>query len=94
MFSAATIPGNVNVVTEDNRGHKPEFWANSATRRIVGISDDAPSHVRHQAKEYRDRIEAEIHRAIIGAIRSDRQTLAAELRKAGFTDLAVAILEM
>ena len=33
--------GAIEVQTESNRGHPPEWWAERLTDRIIGISDNA-----------------------------------------------------
>lgn len=85
--------GKVDVFAETDKGHSPEFWAESATRRILGTSyGHLGPHVEEQAKAFRERLKGEIYRAIIGALRSDRQTIAGDLRKDGMEVLASQLL--
>ena len=41
--------GNISVATQNHRGHPPEYWAERATERICGISENAEPHVKQQA---------------------------------------------
>jgi hypothetical protein len=86
--------GNVMVSTTQNRGHAPEFWAEQATRKICGISDNADPHVRKQALAFRDKIYAVILAEMRSAIRSDRVTLSNQMRARGVNDLAQIIREL
>ena len=45
--------GNISVATQQNRGHPPEYWAERATERICGISENAAPHVKQQAEAFR-----------------------------------------
>ena len=45
--------GEIGVVTSQNRGHPPEFWAERCTARICGISENADGHIRQQAEAFR-----------------------------------------
>lgn len=87
--------GGVQVLAEDNRGHPPEYWAESATDRIVGkMHENMPDHVRQQGQAFRDQIRVVIFRHIMGALRSDRQTIAGELRKSGMPEVARDLLNL
>jgi len=71
----------VDVVTTDNGGHPPEFWANQAVQKIMHVADSAPQPIRDQAKAFRDTMEYVILHAVKQAIESDRTTQAANLIK-------------
>jgi len=86
--------GNVMVSTTQNRGHAPEFWAEQATKKICGISENADPHIRKQALAFRDRIYSVVLAEIRSAIRSDRVTLSNQLRNRGIKDLAQIIKEL
>jgi len=45
--------GNISVATQNYRGHPPEYWAERATERICGISEDAAPHIKQQAEAFR-----------------------------------------
>jgi len=86
--------GNVMVRAENNRGHPPEFWAESATKTILGTaSDHLGPDVEEQARVFRDRLKGEIYRCILGALRSDRQTIAGALRRDGHDVMADQLLQ-
>ncbi len=86
--------GNVMVQAEKNRGHSPEFWAESATRKILGVAyEHLGPDVEEQARVFRDRLKGEIYRCILGALRSDRQTIAGALRRDGHDVMAVQLLQ-
>ena len=44
--------GLIRVATENNKGHSAEYWAERATARICGISENAAPHIRQQAEAY------------------------------------------
>ena len=83
--------GKVNVVAENNRGHSPEFWADRIANRVCGISSDAPPHVRQQAEAFREQVRDIALKCIMGALRSDRQTMAGEIRES-YPEIARQIL--
>jgi len=85
--------GNVTVTAEVNRGHPPEFWAERVTDKIVGkMHANMPDHVRQQGEAFREEIKGMIYRHMLSAIRSDRQTVAGELRKSGYPAIARDVL--
>ncbi len=86
--------GDVTVHAENNRGHSTEFWAESATRRILGTAyEHLGPDVEEKARVFRDRLKEEIHRCILGALRSDRQTIAGALRRDGYDMMADQLLQ-
>lgn len=86
--------GNLEIATEENRGHSPEFWAEKATDRICGISEDAAPHIRQQAEAFRLAIYNTILYYIKSAINSERCTMRNLLEKQGHEDLAKIIKEL
>lgn len=86
--------GSLEVHTSENKGHDPEFWAEQATNRICGISQDAPDHVRQQALAFRKKIYSIILANIKSALRSHRVTMSNKLRNQGHEDLAKIIKEL
>lgn len=69
----------VDVVTSDNGGHSPEFWANRAAHRIVQVSDSAPPVISEQAKAFQKQVEQVILYYMKQAIQCDRSTVASQL---------------
>ena len=62
--------GNVMVATSDDGGHKPEFWADVITTRLVSISASAEPHVRQQAEAFRQQVYEVVLRGIKAPFRA------------------------
>ena len=86
--------GGITVDTQQNRGHTPEYWAQRATERICGISENAEGHVRQQAEAFRVAIYSAILYYIKQSINSDRCTMKNLLTKQGHEDLAKILTEL
>ena len=86
--------GAIEVQTEANRGHPPEWWAERLTERIVGISDTAAPHIRQQAEAFKVAIYETILYHIKQAINSERCTMANLLRSQGHENLAKILKEL
>ena len=83
--------GKVNVHATQNKGHDPEFWAEQATKKICGISDNAPEHVKQQALAFQKQVYDVILYTIRNAIKSKKTTYANLLEKQGHRDMAEII---
>ena len=86
--------GNIVVDTQEHRGHPPEYWAERATERICGISENAEGHVRQQAEAFRVAIYSTILYYIKQSINSERCTMKNILAKQGHDDLAKILTEI
>jgi|TARA_R100000084_G_scaffold90938_2_gene44920 hypothetical protein len=86
--------GLITVATENNKGHSPEYWAERATQRICGISENAAPHIRQQAEAYKLSIYETILYHIKQAINSERCTMKNLLVKQGDKDLANILQEL
>jgi len=86
--------GSVMVATSDDGGHKPEFWAQVVTKRLVSISENADPHVRQQAEAFRQQVYEVVLRGIKSAIASDRTTLSVILRRQGHNHMADLLKEL
>jgi len=86
--------GEIGVVTSENRGHPPEFWAERCTARICGISENADGHIRQQAEAFRLAIYSGILYHIKEAINSERCTMRNLLNAQGHEDLAKILKEL
>ena len=86
--------GEIGVVTSQNRGHPPEFWAERCTARICGISENADGHIRQQAEAFRPAIYTAILYHIKEAINSERCTMRNLLNEQGHEDLAKILKEL
>ena len=82
------------MATENNKGHSPEHWAERATERICGISENAAPHIRQQAEAYKLSIYETILYHIKQAINSERCTMKNLLVKQGDKDLANILQEL
>jgi hypothetical protein len=65
-------PGTVSVVTTQNGGHSPEFFAERIVARLIVISETTPEPLKAQALVFRDSMHALILDGIKRAIASDR----------------------
>lgn len=86
--------GSITVETQNNRGHPPEYWAERATERICGISEDAAPHVKQQAEAFRVAIYNTILYYIKQSINSERCTMKNLLTQQGHEDLAKILTEI
>ena len=86
--------GQLGVVTSENRGHPPEFWAERCTARICGISENADGHIRQQAEAYRLAIYEQVLYHIKQAINSHVVTMNAELTTQGHQEMAKILKEL
>lgn len=96
MNQSAFTVGSVGVVTTNHGGHRPEYYAESLTNRLVNVAETTPEPLKAQAFAFKDVIRALSLHLIKAAIRSDRTTLVSTLRDAGFQEAAqlVATLEV
>ena len=86
--------GAIEVVTTENKGHSPEFWAETCTARICSISDNAEPHIKLQAEAFRLAIYNTILYYIKEAINSERCTMRNLLIEQGHEDLATILKEL
>ena len=86
--------GNITGDTQQYRGHPPEYWAQKATERICGISENAAPHIKHQAQAFRLSIYNTILYYIKQSINSERCTMKNILAKQGHEDLANILTEI
>lgn len=64
--------GSVLVVTTQNGGRPPEYFAERIVQRLMFIGDGAPQPIRDQAFAFREKMQAVILDGIKQAIESDR----------------------
>jgi|TARA_X000001382_G_scaffold48606_1_gene32937 hypothetical protein len=89
MFEPSTLEiGNVLVTATQNRGHDPEFWAQSAADRIVSVGSNCHPAIAQQAEAFKESVRATALHYMKEAIKSDRTTLIAELERQGHKDMA------
>jgi len=89
LFEASALEvGNVVVATTQNKGHDPEFWAKTASDRIVSVGGNGHPLIAQQAEAFKQSVETTVSFYIKEAIKSDRTTLIAELERQGHGDMA------
>lgn len=87
--------GAVNAYTTSGRGLNVEELAEMAMRKVLHIADTAPPDLREQAQQFKMRLRNEVLVPFMHqAIRSDRTTLANQLRGAGFAEVADIVLRI
>ena len=80
--------GDVLVTTTQNKGHDPEFWAQSAADRIVSVGGNCHPAIAQQAEAFKEAVRATALHYIKEANKSDRTTMIAELERQGHKDMA------
>ena len=88
------VLGTVSVSTTEYKGHDPEFWATQATKKICDISEDAPEHIKQQARAFQNQVYTVILYTIKNAIKSQNTTNANLLEKQGYEDMAKILREL
>jgi len=80
--------GQVKVVTTQNCGLTPEYWADRALEKIVYVAADSNPYIRDQAEAFKDSIRQVLIYYVKQAITSDRTTLFNLLQKQQQGDMA------
>jgi len=80
--------GNVIVKTSEQGGLNNEQIADLAVDKIASVSDDAPSHLKEQAKLFREQLKGIIHHYILLARKEERATIIQALRSSGHKEMA------
>ena len=80
--------GQVFVTTTQQKGHDPDFWAQSASDRIISVGNNSHPLIAQQAEAFKENVQKIILYCIQEAIKSDRTTLIAELEQQGQQDMA------
>ena len=80
--------GNVIVKTSDKGGLNNEQIADLAVDKIASVSEDAPSHLKEQAKLFREQLKGIIHHYILLARKEERATIMEALRSNGHKETA------
>ena len=89
MSSEGSIKlGAYSVHTTDFKGHDPDFWAKTATERIINIGGNCHPLIAQQAEAFKRDVLQTISYYMKEAIKSDRTTLIAELEKQGQQEMA------
>ena len=80
--------GNVLVTTTENKGHDPEFWAETIADRVVSVGGNCHPVIAQQAEAFKEAVKATALYYVKEAIKSDRTTLSAEFERQGHKDMA------
>jgi len=80
--------GSVNVMTSDKGGLTSEQIADLAVDKIASISEDAPPHVKQQAKLFREQLKGVIFHYLLLARKEERGTIIQALRSSGHKEMA------
>ena len=92
LFEASTLViGSVTVSTTSNKGHSPEFWAESAANKIVSVGGECHPVIAEQARAFKQSVLKVVEYYIKQAIQSDRTTLIGELDAQGQSEMAEMI---
>jgi len=89
MFSVNVSEiGSVNVMTSQKGGLTNEQIADLAVDKIAGISDQAPPHIRQQAKIFKEHLKNVLYHYLLLARREERGTIIQALRSSGQKETA------
>ena len=77
-----------DVVTSDKGGHSPDAIAEMCVNKLISVSENAHPAIKQQAEAYRDAMLKIVRQYIKMAMQEDRATMCAQIREAGFHDLA------
>mgnify|MGYP003112185995 FL=1 len=80
--------GNVIVKTSEKGGLNNEQIADLAVDKIASVSDNAPSHLKEQAKLFREQLKGIIHHYILLARKEERASIIQVLRSSGHKEMA------
>ena len=80
--------GNVIVKTSEKGGLNNEQIADLAVEKIASVSEDAPSHLKEQAKLFKEQLKGIIHHYILLARKEERASIIQVLRSSGHKEMA------
>jgi hypothetical protein len=80
--------GSVVVKTSEQGGLNNEQIADLAVEKIASVSEDAPSHLKEQAKLFKEQLKGIIHHYILLARKEERATIMQALRSSGHKEMA------
>jgi len=83
--------GAFEVSTTQDKGHDIEFWAKTATDRIVNIGGNAHPIIAQQAEAFKQSVFQTIVYYMQQSALSEKATLAGEMEKQGHSDMAKII---
>ena len=80
--------GNVIVKTSEKGGLNNEQIADLAVEKIASVSEDAPPHLKQQAKLFKEQLKGIIHHYLLLARKEERGTIIQALRSSGHKEMA------
>ena len=80
--------GSVVVKTSEQGGLSNEQIADLAVEKIASVSEDAPSHLKEQAKLFKEQLKGIIHHYLLLARKEERATIMQALRSCGHKEMA------
>jgi hypothetical protein len=80
--------GSVVVKTSERGGLNNEQIADLAVEKIASVSEDAPPHLKEQAKLFKEQLKGIIHHYILLARKEERATIMQALRSSGHKEMA------
>ena len=80
--------GSVVVKTSEQGGLTNEQIADLAVDKIASVSENAPSHLKEQAKLFKEQLKGIIHHYILLARKEERATIIQALRSSGQKEMA------
>ena len=80
--------GSVVVKPSEQGGLNNEQIADLAVEKIASVSEDAPSHLKEQAKLFKEQLKGIIHHYLLLARKEERATIMQALRSSGHKQMA------
>tara|TARA_B100000886_G_C20166322_1_gene384214 strand:+ start:266 stop:553 length:288 start_codon:yes stop_codon:yes gene_type:complete len=80
--------GSVVVKTSEQGGLSNEQIADLAVDKIASVSEDAPPHLKEQAKLFKERLKGIIHHYLLLARKEERASIIQALRSSGQKETA------
>ena len=80
--------GNVLVATTNNKGHDPEFWAQTIANRIVSVGGNCHPTIAQQAEAFKEQVFHVVKHYMQEAVKSNKTDLIAECEQGGYQDIA------
>ena len=80
--------GSVVVKTSEKGGLNNEQIADLAVEEIASVSEDAPPHLKQQAKLFKEQLKGIIHHYLLLARKEERATIMQVLRSSGHKEMA------
>ena len=80
--------GSVVVKTSEKGGLNNEQIADLAVEKIASVSEDAPPHLKQQAKLFKEQLKGIIHHYLLLARKEERASIIQVLRSSGHKEMA------